>query len=296
MTNGAVLPHTVGSFLRHLRNTIKPHEVGIQIDPHKPRKVTGLLREEIANLAGISEEWYKKIEQGKQHLSLRTLNRLADSLGLDLATKSLLLGLAEFNADSPTHHNTAMFEHIQTLLDAQAERPAYVTDETWDILMWNQSTCAVFADYNHIKPKDRNILCSLFQSPVVTQLGEAYPRPFNEIMDHCDLHARNVISLAKVDYMQHPTPRLANVVSDLLHCNAYFRECWHNPELETNPHIAKTIHHGLIGSMVLQQIVLQVAQYPTMRVVTYVGKDEADHQKLLDLQYHVQELKLEKQI
>ncbi|GGI35291.1 transcriptional regulator [Cnuibacter physcomitrellae] len=127
----------LGEFLRARREQVKPEQVGI--DPQPGRRVPGLRREEVASLAGVSPDYYLRLEQGRdQRPSEQVLTALARALLLDEDSRQYLLKLARprpFVRRLPAQGSVA--PSVLQLLDQWSNTPAYVSDGQHDVLAVN---------------------------------------------------------------------------------------------------------------------------------------------------------------
>ena len=105
------------------------------------RRTMGLRRQEVADLAGISIDWYIRLEQGRAVLpSAATVDALARALRLDKAEHAHLRALT-----LPNNRPAFVRETVPNTVRRIAERldqPAYITGRRWDVLAWNEAACA----------------------------------------------------------------------------------------------------------------------------------------------------------
>ena len=141
----------LGDFLRARREQIRPDVVGLRSGPR--RRVPGLRREELAMLAGISVDYYLRLEQGRdQHPSAQVLDALARALRLDLkATEHLhrLAGLRAARSPRPVAETAA--DGLDQLID-QISLPAIVTNRYQDVLATNAIARALSPGFPRQKP------------------------------------------------------------------------------------------------------------------------------------------------
>ena len=124
-------------YLRARRARVKPEDVGLPSGGG--RRVPGLRREEVARLAGISPEYYLRIEQGRDHrISEQILASLARALRLNESETRYLYRLARPESHALTTHPRAVSPSVLALLDQWSHTPAYVFDANLDILAANQ--------------------------------------------------------------------------------------------------------------------------------------------------------------
>ena len=167
-------PNVLGNFLRARRARLTPKQVGLPEGNHR-RRTPGLRREEVADLAGISTDWYVRLEQGRSvQPSAGTLAALARALRLNKTEHAHLRTLAR-----PTLYSPWVLESVPELVRRMVEslnQPAYVTGRRWDILVWN-AAARVFADFAGTSEPERNILLYMFTQPAARRLfADAWER------------------------------------------------------------------------------------------------------------------------
>ncbi len=140
----------VRDFLVSRRGRIKPEDAGLT---HfgGTRRVPGLRREEVAILAGVSVDYYTRLEKGHlSGVSDSVLHAVADALRLDEAERSHLLDLARAsNARSPRAGTpkSRVREGLQLVLDGMHDMPAFITDGRMDVLAWNALGDAMYSGH-----------------------------------------------------------------------------------------------------------------------------------------------------
>lgn len=157
MTTGHSL---VADFLRARRENLQPEDVGLPRDPR--RRVPGLRREEVAGLAGISAEYYVRLEQGRDHqpseqvlLSLGRALRLDDN-GFSYLHRVSRVAPSLLPAETPRASVTTSVRH---LIAQWSHTPAYVSDRNHDVLCANASALAMAPGYLEA---GSNMLLSVF--------------------------------------------------------------------------------------------------------------------------------------
>ena len=163
-----------GDFLRSRRAGISPEALG---GPTRQRRRTpGLKREEVAQRAGISAEWYVKLEQGRAvSPSDETIEALGRALLLDAVELAHLRSLASAGSRQPFKRE-AVPETLRRLV-ASLPEPAYLTGRRWDILAWNGAAAALFGDFGRLGLEDRNILHWMLTDPAAKSLfGNGWTR------------------------------------------------------------------------------------------------------------------------
>ena len=141
-----------GDFLRSRRVRLSPEVAGEPM--MRRRRTPGLKREEVAQRAGISAEWYVKLEQGRTvSPSPETVEALGRALLLDPVEFAHLRSLAAAGGRKPFQRE-AVPDALRRLV-ASLPEPAYITGQRWDILAWNDATTALFGDFGRLAPEDR---------------------------------------------------------------------------------------------------------------------------------------------
>jgi transcriptional regulator with XRE-family HTH domain len=138
----------VGDYLRARRGLVQPEDVGIPREPG--RRVDGLRREEVARLAGISSEYYLRLEQGRDHQpSDQVVRALARALQLDGESAEYLRRLAQKGVErrGPSPETATVDEPVHALLAQWSHTPAYVKSRNQDVLVANPLARALGPGY-----------------------------------------------------------------------------------------------------------------------------------------------------
>jgi len=156
-----------GDFLRSRREKVQPKV--LSGGPARWRRTPGLRRQEVAELAGISVDWYIRLEQGRAvSPSPETLDALTRVLCLSTVERAHLRALAS-SADRrtfvPERASDELWHLVQNL-----NQPAYVTGRRWDILAWNAAATDIFTDFSRLAEADRNILIYVLTDPDARRL------------------------------------------------------------------------------------------------------------------------------
>ncbi len=156
-----------GDFLRSRRTRLNPDK---PVDATRQRRRTsGLKREEVAQRAGISAEWYVKLEQGRAvSPSAETVEALGRALRLDRVELAHLRSLAAAGARQPFRREEAP-DALRRIV-ASLPEPAYLTGQRWDVLAWNGAAAALFGDFGQFGHEDRNILHWMLTDPAARRV------------------------------------------------------------------------------------------------------------------------------
>jgi transcriptional regulator with XRE-family HTH domain len=150
----------LADFLRRSRERIGPAEAGLRVATAR-RRTPGLRREELAALAGISVDWYIRLEQGRaERPSPSVLDALARALRLSADERAHLYALARVERPPLDHAPGEVVDpSLERVLRSLSDSiPAYVLGRRWDILAWNRGACELLVDFDAVHPERRNLL------------------------------------------------------------------------------------------------------------------------------------------
>jgi transcriptional regulator with XRE-family HTH domain len=154
----------LGDFLRSRRARIRPEEVGLP--SYGRRRVPGLRREEVAQLAGVSVDYYIRLEQGRgPNISDAVLDSVARVLRMDETEHAYLLTVARpSRKDGRRRSVPGVRPGVQLLLDSMERTPAFVVGPAMQVLAWNTLADALHG-FSRLEPARRNIVRHLFLEP-----------------------------------------------------------------------------------------------------------------------------------
>jgi transcriptional regulator with XRE-family HTH domain len=164
--NGEVINKAgFSAFLREQRHSLTPHEAGLPSTVH--RRTPGLRRQEVAQLAGISIDYYIKLEQGRGATpSAQVLSALARALLLTQDERNYLFHLAGDTSQHTTEPSTSVSSSVRFLIENMPEVPAYVVDAAWNVLAWNDLAEYFIGELTRMPPTDRNLARWMFRAPI----------------------------------------------------------------------------------------------------------------------------------
>ncbi|MCH0540192.1 helix-turn-helix domain-containing protein [Streptomyces sp. MUM 203J] len=260
----------LGAFLRARRGRVAPEQVGLRGGGR--RRVRGLRREELAGLAGISVDYYVRLEQGRAtQPSPEVLGALARALGLDPAERRHLATLAGFGADVAAGHGTTprtpAGPALRRVLDGMPGIPAYVTDHLLDVVAWNALGAELTGGLGDPGRRDRNQARYLFLDPASR---DVHP-------DWAD-RAREAVGLLRVSAGRFPDdPDLAALITELSALSPEFTELWASGEVMMCAGGRKRFRHPLAGLLTLDYETLHVSAAPgATGLVVHVFTPEDD--------------------
>ncbi|WP_329438297.1 helix-turn-helix transcriptional regulator [Streptomyces canus] len=232
----------LGAFLKARRAQLTPQECGLP-EPDSARRVAGLRREEVAQLAAISVDYYTRLEQGRVRASVPVLTTLARALRLDGDQETYLYELAGRSDARPRRRRPAQLLRpaMRRLLDQLTETPALVLGKRLDILAWNPAAIALYTDFAALPANRRNYMRLLFTNPVVRQLHQDWAHD-----------AREAVAALRMEAATDPDdPDLAQLVGELSLQDPDFRTWWAEQRVNSASYGTKHYRHRLVGDLTL---------------------------------------------
>ena len=269
MDTRSARPEELGAFLRARRADLTPAAVGL-VNGTGPRRVHGLRREEVAQLALISADYYTRLEQGRlAGASPAVLGAIADALRLAPDERTYLFQLASKD-DVRTPRKPSGPERVhaqlQLLVENLHECPAMVLGRWFDVLAWNPFATAVFRDFAAVPLRQRNFLRMLFLDPQVRDRYVDWPAI-----------ARVCVGLVRAATEGAVESNLANLVGELSLRDADFRTWWAERHASYQTRGTKTLIHPETGAYSLDW---QILQNPDDRQVLMVMTAPPDSHSL----------------
>jgi len=265
----------LSEFLRTRRARLKPEDVGLP-DFGRHRRVPGLRREELAQLAGVSVAYYTRLEQGNgRNVSTEVLGSIARALRLTDAEHAHLTHLAKpkQHKKKPAARTEQVRGSIRQLLDSM-DVPAYVSGRRSDILAWNRLAAAVFGDWSELPAQDRNWARLVFLRP-----------EYRELFVPWEQKATDVVSYLRMDAGCHPDdPRLSALVGELSVKSEEFRRLWATHDVKEKNFGVKQLRHPLVGDLTLNFESFPLSDGTEQALITYhaePGSPSADALRLL---------------
>ncbi len=258
----------LGEFLRSRRDRITPDQAGVT--SYGRRRVSGLRREELAQLAGVSVTYLTRLEQGQsQNASDAIIDALAGALQLDADERAHLYALAH---PAPPVRTRASQPEIakpgaEQLLHAMGEVPAVLLGRFNDILAWNRSGHLLLAGHLDFdapsRPQERpNQLKLLFRDEHTRDL----------YADWDEEAARAVASLRYVAAQFADDLRLAELVGELSMNSPEFARLWAGHDVRLCTSGVKRFRHPQVGELSLGFEVLHLPEGNGQRILTHTAE------------------------
>ncbi|XVV10194.1 helix-turn-helix domain-containing protein [Actinoplanes sp. CA-131856] len=267
----------LGRFLRARRAQVTPEHAGIGVGPGW-RRTPGLRREELAALAGVSVDYYIRLERGKEHRpSPAVIDALAAALGLDAHERRHLFDIAmqSFSATptsmvQPDRHRTALGTDL--LLERLRPYPARVLSRTLDLLACNPGGLRTLPGIEEWPAERRNVARYMFLHPAARDLF----RDWNTLASGC------VARLRAVGGREPHAPDVAELVAELADASSDFAWLWDRYEVRPFTGTTKVLNHPRVGTISLRIQAMQVEGTVGHRLVTYFAEPGTpDHDALV---------------
>ncbi|MGW3539976.1 helix-turn-helix transcriptional regulator [Nocardia niigatensis] len=224
----------LGAFLRAMRERLAPEQTGL---PNVgQRRTPGLRRQEVAQLAAVSVDWYIRLEQGRVGTpGAAILDALAGALRLT-DTERAHLHLIARGAQPPARRPANPPESLRAILDGLSTLPAYLTDFRLDVLARNTAAAALFGP--GFEPGINAARLTLLDPATrATQLD-------------WDRVARETVGNLRRNLARHPgDPRLREVIGELRTQSREFATWWDDHTVQDRSHGTKRIRHPAAGDL-----------------------------------------------
>ena len=265
--------HELRDFLTSRRASLTPEEVGLP-PSHSPRRVKGLRREEVAILAGVSVDYYTKLEQGRVgNISEQVLASIEAALRLDELERQHLRSL--LNPDSVRTPGPAPMVKARpaalAMIHALDPVPAVIHGPHLEVLGINHTAKALLDDFDAMPIRDRNMARWMFLNPRAKQV---YP-------DWADIAAQIVAILRAAAGADACNDRLAELIGELSLASPEFARFWADYQLFEHTHGIKRFFHEAVGEMQLNYQALPLPGDHGQNVIVYTAdKGSPSEQKL----------------
>jgi transcriptional regulator with XRE-family HTH domain len=262
-------------FLRIRRAKITPEEAGLPSQPGT-RRVPGLRREEVAQLAGVSVDYYVRLERGRHtNVSEAVLDALARALRLNDLERAHLFQIARPSRARPRPLPPQRVRPgLRLMLDTLTDVPVLVLGRRLDVLAGNHLAQALYTDFDALPARCRNMAWLIFLDEQVRTLHADWERD-----------ARGTVASLRLYAGRHPhDPALAELVGELSLRDPDFRRWWADHDVFQRTHGTKRYHHAVVGDLVLGYEAFTAKDDPDQTLGVYTaepGSPSADRLKLL---------------
>jgi transcriptional regulator with XRE-family HTH domain len=250
----------LAAFLRNRRERLRPSDVGLPSGDTTRRRTPGLRRQEVAQLAGISVEYYVRLEQGRgPRPSRQVLSALARALMLTGDEREYLFRIVGENPPATVGPSTELLPAIRYLIDSLPETPAYVVNARYDVLAWNTMATHFIGDLSAFPVAERNVIRWTFQrSPDEHIWTDEGARRFT----------RATVADLRAAYARFPgDPGIESLVTELLGVSPAFAEMWEQRDVRVRRGMVKRVDHPLAGPLEFECQVLRISDSDQTMIV-----------------------------
>ncbi|MBT3153371.1 helix-turn-helix domain-containing protein [Streptomyces sp. CHD11] len=251
MSNGTPL----GDFLRARREALKPQDVGLP--EYGRRRVPGLRREEVAMLAGVSSDYYIRLEQGRESSpSPQVLDAVAQALKLDAEAADHLHRLCLTASQRPRVRGRAdVSRQLLELMNGWEHTPAFVLGPALDVLAANPLATALHSGFDQFD----NLARMVFADPAGREFYQEWERA-----------AHSCVAELRAAYGHDPeSARIAEVVAELSGRSAEFAAIWKRHEVKSKSQEGKRLKHPEVGDLQIKFAAFTVNGAPHQQLVVY---------------------------
>ncbi|MDJ1136940.1 helix-turn-helix transcriptional regulator [Streptomyces iconiensis] len=270
----------VRKFLSTRRGRITPQQAGLPVFGVK-RRVTGLRREEVALLAGMSVDYYIRLERGNlSGASDSVLDSLSHALRLDDAERAYLYDLARAATASgrrPPAATGRIRPVVQRMLDAMTDLPAYLRNGRFDVLAANSLGQALYAP--------------VYDSPLFAQRGPVNTARFlfldpgsADFWPEWEKAANDSVAYLRTETGRSPQDKaLTDLIGELSTKSDEFARRWARHDVKFHRSGLKRLHHPLIGNLALPYEALELPTDPGLCITVYSPEPDSSERQALDL-------------
>lgn len=263
-------------FLRSRRARLTPADVGLATGNGSGRRVAGLRREELAILAGVSADYYARLEQGRAaNVSEQVLVAVADALRLNDVERRHLNGLVRGPETPSTVDFVRVRPALRSMINALGPVPALLHDPLFQVLAINKAAGVLIDDFEAMPAVDRNWAKWTFLNPRA-----------REVYVDWDEVAAQVVAVIRAAGAHAAGPRLDRLSAELSSRSAEFARFWAEHRVFRHTHGPKRFHHPAVGEMTLNYEVMMLPDDPGLSLILYTAdpgsRSEARLRELVD--------------
>ncbi len=254
----------VKEFLATRRGRLTPEQAGLPVYGGN-RRVTGLRREEVAMLAGVSVDYYVRLERGNlAGASESVLDSLATALQLDDAERQYLFDLARAAGPAARRKRksaTVVRPAVQQVLDAMADAPAWVRNARHDIIATNTLGRALYSPVLDDPHRPVNTTRFAYLNPTAKEFW----RDYDQIL-------HDAASMLRMEAGRNPhDPDLIQLVGELSTRSETFRERWASRDVKFHRTGVKRLHHPVVGDLDLNYESMELPGEPGLFLNVYTA-------------------------
>lgn len=268
----------IKEFLSSRRARLTPEQAGLPVYGGN-RRVKGLRREEVALLAGVSVDYYVRLERGNlSGASESVLEALCRALQLDDAERTHLFALARKSDATPVRRRRPATKGIrpalQQILDAITDTPAWIRNGYFDVLAANRMSRALYMSMFADQRRPANTARFIFLDPAAQDFFVDWDRA-----------ADDIAAVLRLEAGKNPHDKaLTELVGELSTRSETFRTRWADHNVRFHRTGVKKLHHPVVGNLEVNFEAMEFPADPGLALVVYTapaGTPTADSLKLL---------------
>lgn len=265
----------LSQFLTSRRAKVTPEQAGLP--SYGQRRVPGLRREEVASLAGVSVEYYKRLERGNASgASDAVLDALADALRLDDAERAHLFDLARATSPITPRRRRAPAQRVrpavQRILDS-IDAPATVSNMRGDYLAANHLGRALYAPLFESREQPPNSARFTFLDPAAQTFFVDWEKA-----------AKDLVAALRSMAGRNPYDRaLSDLVGELSTRSDAFRAWWAAHNVRYHQTGTKRLQHPVVGELELSYEVMELAADTELRLAIFTAQPRSRSEEALNL-------------
>ncbi|HET6500443.1 MAG TPA: helix-turn-helix transcriptional regulator [Amycolatopsis sp.] len=265
----------IREFLRRQRASLSPDDVGLPAEEPRRRRVPGLRREEVARLAGVSTDYYTRLEQGRDiRPSEDVLAAIARALRLTDAERAYLFELVRPCRSRPSPRNVQRLRpNLHRLLSFWTEQPALIIGRRTDVLATNAMARALLADFDAMPARQRNFTRWLVLDEHARDLYRDWEQVTSEM-----------VAKLRMDAGRYPDdPRMTELVGELAMKSPEFRVWWADHRVMAHSHGIKRFSHPVVGDLDLDLEALTISGDADQTIFLYFAEPGSPSAETLGL-------------
>ncbi|MFC6181595.1 helix-turn-helix transcriptional regulator [Lactiplantibacillus daowaiensis] len=260
----------VGHFLAYKRSLLKPADYGLTTSR---RRVAGLRRDEVADLAHISSDWVTRLEQGRPGVkpSIDVLLALSQVLKLSTAETQYLFNLIGAQLPADQRANTTVPASLVALMQAQGDNPAIILDQRLTITNWNLAYTKLYGALTDQSSQQRNLIWRTFNVPALQAL-----------IPDWSAYAQQRTAQFRQLYSTMPTDDFLYQIFDTIKTIPAFQAPWQTLQTQALTPLPLLLNHPTVGALYLTEIPLHT-DLTDYYLLVQLANDQATKAKLSHL-------------
>ncbi|MFC6084451.1 helix-turn-helix domain-containing protein [Sphaerisporangium aureirubrum] len=258
----------LGEFLRARRHLTAPEQVGLP-GLHDRRRTPGLRREEVAMLAGVSTDYYVRLEQGRErNPSDQVLDALARVFQLDVEAAEYLHELARPRGRRRPHTPTSRVDrNVVLLMEGWDRVAAYVVNQRLDVLVRNMVAAALYDGLEH----SDNLLRLALLNPHAREFYLDWEKDTRQKV----AHLRAAAGVCQDD------PSLGELIEELTGASEEFRRLWGRHDVRGRIRAPVRFHHEVVGDVITTMEVMTIDSSPGQKLITFQAEPGSPSERAL---------------